>query len=121
MEKKTIDSVFIDKNSLLDTRLEEIIINTDKSGELQIMLTFVNFRRGSDFKRVQILFQNVEEFSFYHSEDYNFYNVENYKLLKSGGKIYISLDPDESTISRSKDDLDFILAEKATINNPSYP
>jgi hypothetical protein len=112
---KTIDSIFIDKNSLLDTRLEEILINKDNVGELQILLTFTNFRLTSDFKRVQICFKNIEVFCFQHSKDYNFYNVENYKLLKSDGKIYISLDPDESTESRSKDDLDFILAEKATI------
>lgn len=112
---KPIASVFIDKNSLLDTKLEEVLINTDDKGELQIKLTFTGFRPGSDFDRVGILFQNVEEFSFYHSKDYNFYNVENYKLLDLEGKTYISLDPDDSIISRSPDDLDFIFSEKAKI------
>ena len=112
---ETIDSIFVGENSLLDTELEEILINTDIDGELQIRLTFSNFRCKSDFERVQILFQNIDEFNFCHSYNYNFYNVESYKLLNLAGKIYISLDPDESIISRSEDDLDFIISRKAII------
>jgi len=112
---KGINSVFIGKNSLLDTQLKEVLINTNKKGEIQIRLTFTNFKRESDFDEVKILFKNVYEFGFYYSSDYIFYNVEDYKLLDLKGKIYISLDPDSSTTSRSPDDLDFILSEKAMI------
>lgn len=111
----TIDSIFVGKNSLLDTKLKEVLLNTDKLGELEIKLTFINFKSESDFDRVEVLFQNVEEFSFYYNKDYIFYYVADYKLLNFEGKIYLSLDPDESTTARSHNDCNFILSEKATI------
>jgi len=111
----TITSILTGRNSLIDTKLDEILISTNNENDLQIRLTFINFRKESDFDKIKILFKNIEEFSFYHNKDYIFYNIENYKLLNLEGKIYISLDPDDSTISRSLDDSDFIFCEKATI------
>lgn len=112
---KNIAALFTGKNSLLDTKVEKIVMSTDEKGELQINLTFTNFRHESDFNRIQILFQDIEAFSFYYKKNYTFYNVENYKLLKIDGKIYLSLDPDETIPIRSIDDADFIFSKKAIL------
>ena len=116
--KKSIYEIFTGFNSLLDTKLEEVLISKDIKQELEISLIFTNFNKKSDFEKVKLLFQGINEFSFYYSKNYNFYNVENYKLLNLDGKIYLSLDPDESVDIRSENDMDFILAETFLVTDP---
>jgi hypothetical protein len=106
-----INSISFGSNSLLDTKLEEIVIRKNDREELKIELTFSNFRRESNYQTIKLIFDNVFQYHFYHNQNYIFYNVESFKLLNLENGVYLSLDPDESTDKKSKDDLDFIQAE----------
>lgn len=114
-ENQTIDTIFIGRNSLLDTMLDEIVIGKDDKSKLQITLSFSNFNKKGDFETVKIVFGDIEEYNFSFSSDYYFYNIEDYKLINLDSKIYLSLDPDTTTDTRSAKDLDFILSNKVEL------
>lgn len=107
----TASEVFIGENSLISTKIEEINLNKDEFGELQIKIAVSGFSKKSNYFKIYLLFTEVIEFKFYYSNIYNFYNIENYKLLHIDNRIYISFDPDDGE-ERSEDDSDFILAKK---------
>lgn len=107
---KTATEIFINNDSLVSTIIEEIKLNNDKFGELQIKIVISNFSKKSYFSKITLLFSNIMEFSFYYNSSYAFYNVENYKLLCFNNQVYLSLDPDTNIDDRSTSDSDFILA-----------
>lgn len=109
--------IFSKNNSLISTVLEEMKLYRNEYGELQIEIIISNFSKKSDFSKINLIFNDIVEFNFYYNSDYNFYNIEKYKLLYINEEIYISLDPDEEIIERSKLDSDFILAKKLELFN----
>ncbi|MDX8570397.1 hypothetical protein OZ666_01800 [Elizabethkingia sp. HX QKY] len=111
---KIID-LFSGENSLISTNVEEIKLEKDEFGELQIHILISNFSKKSKFFRVHLLFTKIVEFQFYYSSNYSFYNIENYKLLYIEDQVYLSLDPDEHLESKSDKDLDFILAKNVLL------
>lgn len=108
----TASKIFVKENSLVSTKMDEINLNKDESGELKINITISGFSRRSDYSKINLLFSDIIEFKFYYTHIYNFYTIENFKLLPIDDCIYISFDPDTSDDKRSDDDSDFILAKK---------
>lgn len=103
--------VFAKENSLASTKIDEISLNRNKFGELEIRMTISGFSGNSDYSKINLLFSGIIEFKFYHTHIYNFYNIEDFKLLHINNLIYISFDPDTSNDKKSDDDSDFILAK----------
>lgn len=62
---------------------------------------------------IDIYFENISEFSFYHNSTYVFYNVEDYKLLylEDTKEYYLSLDPDGNPNKICETDSDFITSK----------
>lgn len=112
----TASEVFIGENSLISTKIEEINLNKDEFGELQIQIIISGFSKKSNYFKINLLFTEVVEFKFYYSNIYNFYNIENYKLLHIDNQIYISFDPDENE-EKSEGDSDFIIAKKLELSS----
>ncbi|WP_411898227.1 hypothetical protein [Elizabethkingia occulta] len=110
-----ITEVFSGENSLISTTIEEIKLEKDNFGELQIKIIISNFSRKSEYSKVHLLFNEITEFLFYYNSDYSFYNIENYKLLYFENQIYLSFDPDNSVKHKSKNDSDFILAKSVKL------
>ena len=108
-----IESVLIEENSLLDTVIDKIWVCRNPKGNVEIKLTFSNFRINSRFERIQLIFDDVVRFYFCHGEEHIFYIVSNYKFMQlADGVFYLSLDPDNSTEQLSDDDLDYIYSKK---------
>ncbi len=108
----TASKIFIKEDSLGSTKINEIHLSKDESGELEIHITISGFSGKSDYSKIDLLFSGIIEFKFYYTHIYNFYNVENFKLLHIDDYIYISFDPDIYDDKKSDDDSDFIFAKK---------
>jgi hypothetical protein len=66
---------------------------------------------------VEIYFENILEFSFYHNSAYIFYNIEDYKLLyfEESKEYYLSLDPNTEHNEICENDSDFIKAKNMKV------
>lgn len=69
---------------------------------------------------IEIYFENILEFSFYHNSTHIFYNVEDYKMIyhKDLEEYYLSLDPNDDFDNICEADGDFLKAKymKVKIN-----
>lgn len=105
----TAKEVFVNENSLISTRIDQIKLNRNTAGELEILIVISGFSRKSQFSKINLLFTDIIEFGFYFNNNYTFYTIENYKLLHIHESVYLSFDPD-ATESKSIHDSDFIFA-----------
>ena len=66
---------------------------------------------------IEIYFENIQEFSFYHNSAHIFYNVEDYKLLyhENLEEYYLSLDPNNDFNDICETDGDFLKAKQMKI------
>lgn len=111
-----VQHTLTNKNSLLNTSLNGIQIYK-KNTILCVKLSFGNFRSSSDYKNIDLIFEEVFEYNFYHNNDHIFYNVEDFKLFQNEKEAYISLDPDTQNIQKSVEDNDFVRAKKVSLIN----
>jgi len=66
---------------------------------------------------IEINFENILEFSFYHNSAHIFYNVEDYKLLyhEDLEEYYLSLDPNNDFNDICETDGDFLKAKNMKV------
>jgi hypothetical protein len=65
-------------------------------------------------RRIEILFEDVVEYGFYHNDKHICYNVEDYKFefIEDTNEFYISFDPYSGTEQLDNRDGDFIKSKK---------
>lgn len=93
--------------SILNSQITEIrIVSTLENYDI---ILFIKVKK----LLIEIYFENIIEFSFYHSNSYIFYNVEDYKLLylENLKLYYLSLDPNDELDQICIEDGDFIKAK----------
>lgn len=101
-----------------DLRIIDSIVNSiriyENSGILNVSIIF-----SKNSTKYNMCFEDVIEYSFYHSQDYIFYNIENYKLQfnKDKAEYYLSLDPFELTKEPHIKDQDIVRARKIFVSS----
>jgi|CXWL01.1.fsa_nt_gi hypothetical protein len=98
-------------DSLLDSQLKSTFITPEGGGEeVRVRFSF-KARSTSRFQIVELEFEDVSEYGFYHKKFTPLHTVASLKLLQlPGGDYYISLDPDEATEDASLRDQNFVRA-----------
>lgn len=91
---------------MIEIRIVSMLENFDFILFLKIEEIFIN-----------IYFENINEFSFYHNSAFIFYNVDDYKLLylEDIKEYYLSLDPDGNPNEICETDCDFIRAKSMKV------
>ncbi len=105
-------STLINENSLLDVTLESISIFEENY--LVNVILEIGLRPKSEFKKIKLIFLNVEECGFSYEKNISFKTVADSKFFKtSDGYFYLSLDPffgDRNKISDK--DTNFVKSKK---------
>ncbi len=94
--------------SLIDSKIESIKIFSEND----LLNISVSLLMGQ--QRLEISFEDVVEYGFYHNDKHIFYNVEDYKFefIEETKEYYISFDPYSSKEQADNRDKDFIKSKK---------
>jgi len=109
-ENDSVIPFFGNEHSLISSEIKAINIHFFE--EILTIDIDLKLQYSKNDKNFRLRFSDVIEYSFYHNSNYYFYNVVNVKFFKINDLYYLSLDPDESCISKSDNDNDFILGKK---------
>ena len=101
-----LDFLSDDKSIISATITRFDIFHSDHKLNIDVYITLLYSKHD---KKLKLQFQNVSQYSMFHTSDNYFYYIEQYKFFKCVNGFYASFDPVDESHKIDPDDNDFIL------------